>query len=279
MAAIACQGTEVLSTVTRRLTAAAGVLYGALGLFLFLFPAWSAERFPWKVSEFVAQTIGGWAIGAAVFCLLAVRWWQWSRVYPLLLFLWVFSFAELAVVAWHHDGVVIDRAHAVSIPYLVTLSMTAVAAVSGIVDWVRLRPRVEPLGDPPPGWIRFFTWGFVALLVLLVVMTLWAPESALNGRVFPEPATPFTIRAFGVFYLALGVAGVSLLRARLGPIVAFETAGEGLVVPITLAALLHLDLFDLSDHPLNALYLGAYVIAGVVAGIIIVWARGAETGS
>jgi hypothetical protein len=269
------EGAAGLSARARQLTGVAGVLYGLLGIVLFVAPGWSAERFPWKVSDFVAMTIGGWALGAAGFCFLAVRDWRWSVVHPLLLFLWVFSISELLVVLWHRDGLVVDADHWLSIPYLVTLGVTGLAAVVGIADWVRLRPRVEPVGPPVPGWVRFFLWGFVLFLAVLVAATLWAPESALNGRVFPEPITPFTVRAFGVFYLSLGIAALPLLRARMGPVLAFLLAGEALVVPITAACFFHLDLFDdLDDHPLNALYLGAYLVAGVVAGLIILTQKG-----
>ncbi len=51
--------------------------FGALGVVLFVAPAWSAERFPWGVSDFVAMTIGGWCIGSAVLAWQAAHTWRW----------------------------------------------------------------------------------------------------------------------------------------------------------------------------------------------------------
>ncbi len=85
-----------------------------------------------------------------------------------------------------------------------------------------------------------------------------------NGGIFPEVMTPFTLRAFGGFYLALTLAVIPLLTER--NIVTFlhhSIASYGLILAITAAALMNLGLFDLANHPTRLLYIGAYLIVGI----------------
>ena len=117
---------------------------------------------------------------------------------------------------------------------------------------------------------------FVLLTAYITFATLRAGDGSLNGDVFPEPITPFTVRAFGALFLSVGLAALPLAWARtMTPVVAFATGGEGLAVPITVAALFHLDLFDLDDHPLNAFYLAVYVVLAVAAAYMI-WSSAPE---
>ena len=64
----------MLSPASRWLTRILSALYAALGLILFLAPDWSAANFSWKVSPFVAMTMGGWCLGNAYFA------WESARV-------------------------------------------------------------------------------------------------------------------------------------------------------------------------------------------------------
>ena len=97
---------------------------------------------------------------------------------------------------------------------------------------------------------------------------LFATGFGASQRVFPEPLSPFTLRAFAVFYLALAIGALTLLRGRaLQPILVYGRAGLGLIVPITAAALVYIGRFDFSAHPVQVAYIGAYlfVAAAVVA--------------
>src|SRR5690348_8128883 len=52
-----------LSLTSRWLTRVIAVTYLLLGLIMFVAPGWSAHHFPWKVSPFVAMTIGSYLLG------------------------------------------------------------------------------------------------------------------------------------------------------------------------------------------------------------------------
>lgn len=260
-----------LSASRRGLLGAAAALFGALGAVLFLAPGWSAPRFPWKVSEFVVMTIGGWSLGTAGFAVVAARDGRWAVVHPCVVFLGAFSALELGVVLRYADLLRTDVV--LTWPYLLALVAGLVAAgvtLAGAGHDLRPPPR----GGPTPRWVRVLAVGFVALVTFLGAVAFWAPPFALDGRVFPEPMSPFTLRAFGVFYLALGVAGLWAARARgLDPVLAFMRAGLTLVVPILAAAIAYLDRFDLARHPVQSAYLAAYCVAAVGATAILLDAR------
>ena len=255
-------------------TAAAGVCFALLGVVMFVAPGWSADEFAWSVSDFVAMTIGAWALGTAWMAYVVVRREDWSETYACRIFLWLFPVAELAVVARHNDGLITDGA--LSWPYLVTLGVGAVAAVVGAIGWLRERPTLDPVGPATPRWVRVFVALFVLLTAYITFATLRAGEGSLNGDVFPEPITPFTVRAFGALFLSVGLAVVPLVWARtMGPIATFALGGLGLAIPITIAALVHADLFDLGDHPFNAFYLGVYLVL-IVAAAYLIWSVSGE---
>ena len=54
-----------LSQTSLWLTRVIAVTYLLLGLIVFVVPGWSAHHFPWKVSPFVAMTIGSYLLGSA----------------------------------------------------------------------------------------------------------------------------------------------------------------------------------------------------------------------
>ncbi|HET7144199.1 MAG TPA: hypothetical protein VFI68_09290, partial [Anaerolineales bacterium] len=55
----------MISALSRTLIRILAVLYIVLGAILFAAPAWSAANFSWKISPFVAMTMGGWCLGNA----------------------------------------------------------------------------------------------------------------------------------------------------------------------------------------------------------------------
>jgi MFS family permease len=270
--------TDRLSGATRALTYVSAAAFVLMGIVLFVAPSWSAERFPWNVSPLVAMTIGGWCLGTAVAAWMAAGTWRWGFVYPLFVYLWSFAVLELAVVVWFGELVKLDVA--LAWPYIGTLALGLTAALSGVVDLVRLRPTSAAVGGGPvPRWVR----GLVVMFVLFAGFVAAFAAASSNGtqdRVFPEPLSPFTVRAFGAFYLSLVLAAIPLIRARtMAPVTAFLIAGLALVLPITAATLMYVDRFDFGRQPSQALYLGTYVVAGAAALSILLWDRARRRGT
>jgi hypothetical protein len=187
-----------LSTTSRLLTRLSAMAYGVVGLVLFAAPAWAAPRFAWKVSEFVAMTIGGWCLGTGFVAWVAAQEWTWGRVFPLLLYLWGFAVFEVVVLIAFRDR--IPFGEIMTWPYLAALGIGVVTAVVGLADWLRLRPTARVQGDPrSPGWIRVLAVLFVLAVGFLATKGILDPEVGLTKNVFPEELSPFTTRAFGVF--------------------------------------------------------------------------------
>jgi hypothetical protein len=241
--------------------------YGLLGLILFLTPAWAAPRFAWKVSEFVAMTIGGWCLGNAWAALVLLRRPTLSYMASGLLYLGLFAVFETSVLLAFRDRLALG--HWIGWLYLATLVLAAVAAVSWITDILRARPRFEVEGPIYGAFTFAFGLSFVLIVGFIGLYGLTAGPSArgLNAGIFPEIITPFTLRAFGAFYLSLALSAVLLLFVR-GTYNGLQhaLAGWGLLLFITLAALFNLDRFHFLDRPGQLLYLGTYLIVGAITG-------------
>jgi hypothetical protein len=254
--------------LARWLLGAAGVVFVSTGAIFFLAPGYSADNFPWNVSPFVAQTIGGWAIGTGAIALDAARVWQVRRVFAALAFVWSFCVLELIVVIAFVGALRLE--HPLTWPYLAALLLGLASAIAGI-RLVAPLPQALRAGTPPvPGWLRAFTLLFLLIVVALTLATLFLDTS--DGRFFPEPLTRFTAGAFAALFAALSVASVAMLLSK-SAATTLEMAklGTYLVVPITVAALLNLDMFDFAARPGGLLYIGAYVVVGVLA--FLVWWR------
>lgn len=257
-----------MSNVSRALTFLVAILWALIGIVFFLVPSWSQARFPWVVTDFVTMTIGGWCLGTAFLACWAARVWTWGAVHPSLVYLWAFGVLEVGVALWFDELLRTDEV--LTWPYLVALGATVVAAAVGLVDLVRLRPTAVVIGEPVPRWMRGATGLFVVLVGLLGAVALAAPDSALNGRVFPEPLSLFTIRAFGMFYLALALGALPTVVARnLTPVTNFMASAMALVVFITIAALVFIETFDFSEHPLQILYIAAYLVVGIPTAFVL----------
>jgi hypothetical protein len=84
--------------------------------------------------------------------------------------------------------------------------------------------------------------------------------------------TLFSIRAFAAFFGSIALASLTLVAARNGiPYRELARTGMYLIVPITVAALLHFDRFDLLGVPGTFLYLGAYLLVGVLIVWFLAW--------
>ena len=94
---------ESLSTLSRGLTYISAAFYFLVGLTMFLAPAWTAADFAWKVSPFVAMTIGAWCIGNAVMAYESARVWRWTITHPALIYLWAFAITDTVVFIFFWD--------------------------------------------------------------------------------------------------------------------------------------------------------------------------------
>ena len=255
----------MLSATSRTLTRLSAICYLLLGTVLFLAPQWSFGQFPWNVSAFVVMTIGGWCLGNAVFAWQSARIWDWRRVYPSLIYLWLFGLFEAAVLIAFRDRVSVGSL--VAFGYLVTIGVNVLAAVVGIVDWARLRPTMQVEGIPVPGYVRVLIIFFNINLSILALGGLLAQTGGLSteGGIFPEPLTLFSIRAFAAFFAAIWLSAMPLIWARnLTPMFAYGLAGIILILPILIAALVNFDKFDFSNRPGGILYVGAYLFTLIV---------------
>jgi hypothetical protein len=248
-----------LSPASRRLTAAAAVCSGVLGVLLFVAPGWAAPRFAWHVSELVVMSIGGWFLGNSLWAARIAWDWRWARWSSGLAYLWGFGALQSIVLVAYADKVVTDSALAWL--YLGAIALLAVAAVVGVVDVVRLRPSTEDAGPPMPTWLRILTIVFVVFVTFLFAVALLRPSAAVGGGVFPEDLSAFTVRSFGVYFLSL-VLGVLVLvrRPTFAPLLAHLEGGLVITAAVLLAAVVHLEVFALTEHPGQWIYLGSYAV-------------------
>jgi hypothetical protein len=260
-----------LSAAARALTGASGAAFAVTGVLLFAAPGWASTRFAWTVSAFVTMTIGGWCLGTAWVAWVAVRSWPWAASRGALAYLWSFAVLESLVLVWFRDRVTF---HVLTWPYLVALGLGVAAAAIGLVELVRRRPVGEdPSGAPVPGWLRGLIVAFVVFVAGLAAVAALRPGQGATLRVFPQRLSPFTVRGFGAFYLSLGLGAAAVMTARtITPTIVLIRCGLGLIVPITAAAFVYLGEFDVADHPLQALYIGAYLVVLVLSIPILRWA-------
>ncbi len=254
----------MLTGISRSLTYACAVLYAILGAFLFFLPESLAPVFAWKVTPFMTMTIGAWCLGNAWLAWISARRWEWRLVYTALIYLWLFGMLELAVVFAFRDKVRLE--HPIAWLYLATLSVNGLTALSGFVDWVRLRPAHESFGPPSASWQRGSAVAFVIFVGFLSVYGLIAQIGwpATRGGIFPEEMSLFTLRSFAVFYFSLAIAAIPLTRERnLAVSLHHSIANYALVVIITIAAFVYLRLFNFAERPGGLLYFGAYLIVAI----------------
>jgi hypothetical protein len=253
-----------LSSVSRALTAVTAAASGVLGLLLYVAPPWAQPRFTWKLSELMVMSIGAWFLGNSLWAARIVRDWRWTRWSSSLVYLWAFGAFQLVVLFVYRDKVVTDTALALF--YLSVIGFMAVAGVVGVVDVVRLRPRWRDAGPVMPRWLQVAVAVFILFVGFLFAVAILRPSAAVGGRVFPEDMTPLTVRSFGVYFLTLALAAVVVVVVRrLTPLLAHMEGGIGITVPILVASLVYLDVFDFGEHPGQWIYLGAYVAFLLVA--------------
>ncbi|MBK7320792.1 hypothetical protein [Candidatus Villigracilis affinis] len=254
----------MLTVTSRWLTYFTAILYAVLGAFLFFLPEQLAPVFAWKVTAFMTMTIGAWCLGNAWLAWISARRWEWRLVYSALIYLWLFGIFESGVVIAFRAK--LQLVHPIAWLYLAALTVNVLTALLGFFDWLRLRPAREKFGLQFGNAQLPYIVAFIVFVGFLALYGLFAPVGApgTNGGIFPEVMSPFTLRSFAVFYLALAIAvGVFLWDRNLDAILHHSLASYGLVVIITLAAFAYLRLFDFAARPGGLLYFGAYLAVGI----------------
>ena len=199
----------MLSNTSRLFTYLNALLYAVLGAFLFFLPKQLAPVFAWKVTAFMAMTIGGWCLGNAWLAWITARRWQWSLVYSALLYLWLFGMAELIVLFIFRDKLKLE--HPIAWMYSVTLIVNVISAFVGVSELLR-----KPLNARSDAGFnmsqRVVVNAFVIFVGFLGVYgcTAQIGAPATNGEIFPEIMSLFTLRSFGVFYLTLTLGVVPI---------------------------------------------------------------------
>ena len=254
----------MLSTTSRSLTYLCALLYGVLGISLFLMPEQLSPVFAWKVTAFMTMTIGGWCIGNAWLAYITSRRWEWKLVYSSLIYLWLFGIGELIVLFFFRDKLKLE--HPIAWLYLITLIVNVLAAFVGVFDYLRLRPSNKLSGTaitkiqslPAVAFVLFV--GFLGLYGL----TAQIGDIGTNGGIFPEVMSLFTLRSFGVFYFALALGVIPYFWDRsLNAVLHHSFAAYGLIVFITAAAFVYIGLFNFAERPGGLAYFGAYFAVGI----------------
>lgn len=246
------------------------VAYAVLGGLLYVAPAWASGHFAWRISPFTAMTVGGWCLGTAWAALVVARRQNWPAMLCPIVYLALFGLFESGVLFTFRANV--SLASPLAWLYVATILGTAVFAVAAIAEVLRTPALIRQIGARLGGASLTLTVVFILLVGFLGLYGLLAVPGmrGLNAGVFPEVLTPFSLRAFGSFYLALALAAAPLLLSRgIGNLVNHSFAMYGLLVLITIAALVFIKQFDFAARPTQTIYLGIYLLVGAVVGFYL----------
>jgi hypothetical protein len=241
--------------------------YAGLGAILFAAPTLVSGNFAWRVSPMVTMTIGGWCLGNAWGAFVCARRANWAAMTGTALYLGLFGLMQSGVVLAFRDRLLL--ANPLTWLYLATLALSWGFAAIALADWWRQPRAPEPQGRRPVLLERVYLVLFILFVGFLGIYGLTAAEGmrGLNAAIFPEQLTPLSLRAFGVFYLALALSTVPLLFARgVAPGLNHAYAFMGLIVFITIAALVFIRQFDFAARLTQLIYLGVYLIVGLING-------------
>lgn len=268
---------ETLSTFSRGLTYISAAFYFLVGLTMFLAPVWTSANFAWKVSPFVAMTIGAWCLGNAAMAYESARVWRWTITHPALVYLWMFAMAETGVLVFFWSKVVLTSP--IAWAYALALLVAVLTAFVGVVETMIRRPVVTSIGAPIEKWVRAGMVFFIIVVGTLALGGLQAQQGGLSTEavVFPETLTLFTVRAFAVFFGSLVIAGIPLMRSGgIAPLYFILRPGILLIIPILIAAFANLDKFDFAARPLGLGYFAAYIGTLIFALIVLQRYRGSS---
>jgi hypothetical protein len=243
--------------------------FGLMGLILFVAPSWSAANFPWKISPMVAMTMGGWYLGTAVMAGLIAYYHRWNVIYSSLLYVGVFSVTEAAVLLIHSAKLKLNAP--LAWPYIGMLGFAILTSLFVLLDWIRQKPTLTNEGKPVATWVRGLIMFFVFFVFFLSGVAFSGHWVGLNGGVFPEPLSLFTLHSFGAFYFSLACSVLALLRVRrLAAVTVHIWGGLALIIFITAAALIYFRSFNFAERPFQSIYLGVYLLA-LVLTLFYLW--------
>lgn len=251
----------MVSPIIGSLSFALFVLYSILGIILFFNPTFGASQFAWKISPFVAMTIGGWAIGAAYFAFTSFKSGQWNRIYPNLIFLWIFGAAETIILLLFKNKIILNTP--LSLIYTGTLLLNCVFSAIGVSVILKNGIPENSGGKARPKWLQRGIIFAIITVSFIAIGALTTSEGGpvTTGKFLPEKLSLFTTRAFGVFYLSLVLTGLTLIPNKsVIPVLSFAKGGLSLTVPITAASLIYFAGFDLRKFPGAFLYIFIYIL-------------------
>jgi len=259
-----------LMSLPRGLMYLTTIAFGLMGLVLFVAPAWSAANFSWKISPMVAMTMGGWYLGSAVMAGLVAYHRRWNLIYASSLYIGMFSVAEATVLLIHQAKLKLDAL--LAWPYIGMLALALLTSLFVLVDWLRQRPALADEGPPKPAWVHVVNLSFAVFVFFLAGFAFSGHWIGLNGVIFPEPLSLFTLNSFGAFYFSVAFSTLPLLRAqRLATFTVHVWGGLALIFLITVAALVFIESFNFAQHPFQSIYLGVYLGALVVTVLYLFW--------
>jgi hypothetical protein len=260
----------LLSTQSRFAAVAVAVLYFLLGVLLFVAPDWASANFAWNVSPLVAMTIGGWCLGNAWAAFVVAKRWRLMLTASGLVYLGLFGIFETGVAIGFADK--LKLGHWLGWLYLMTLALNLLAALLWLVEWLTHRPIGEHSGDRLGPVSMALVVIFVLVVAFLGFYGLLAPEGSrgLGGTIFPQVVSMFTLRAFGAFYLAVALPPIMILIVRdRAMMLSHALLSWGLILFITLAALVFIGEFDFANRPRQWIYIGIYLAVGFVTAIYL----------
>ncbi|MBC7876952.1 MAG: hypothetical protein H7Y59_07250 [Anaerolineales bacterium] len=261
----------MLSNLSRYLTYACAILYAVLGALLFFLPESLASGFAWKVTPFMTMTIGAWCLGNAWLAYVSARRWDWQLVSTSLLYLWLFGITECVVLLLFRSKLVLSEF--TGWMYFFTLGVNLITAVVGIADWLRLKPTLRAEEPQLAGLIKILPIGAVLFTGSIGLFGLLVPLGFMgtnNKEIFPEVMTSFTLRAFASFYFSLAMAVIPLLKyPNLRLFMNHLYGASGFLLTVTAAAFAYIGLFDFAAHPVQLVYIGAYVVVAIMVGFAL----------
>jgi len=244
------------------------VLYALLGAILFISPEWSSQNFAWKISPWIAMTIGAWCLGNAYFAWLVAKVWKWNLTYAGLIYLWAFGILQTLVLILFREKLLLSGL--VSWLYIVTLAVNLIAAIIGLAEWFNQKPKIKPEGPPLVTWVKISLYIALTFVIITTAAMLLNPTPIINGEIMPEKVSMFTITSFAMFYLSIFLSALSLVKTKFaGPLLFFGKGTLALMIPITAASIFFFNAVNFGVELGALLYIGIYAIIIVVVAIAL----------